>query len=158
MDATDALILIELCKDSQMPFSRISKKLGISTDTVCKRYKKMKKNNSVIVKNSLAINPEKLNFQAMISLLLKIVADQKRAEVENCLKKIPQITVIVEITGDFNLYCDAIIKNLRDFTELIREIGQIAAIERIDFMLSEDFTLFRTSDYNIGKYLENSLK
>ena len=43
MDKLDFLILSELLKDAQTPFSTVAKKLGTSPYTVAKRYEKMVK-------------------------------------------------------------------------------------------------------------------
>ena len=50
MHETDLYILRELVKDGQTPLLSIAKKLGISTETVRTRYRKLKKEQSHTVR------------------------------------------------------------------------------------------------------------
>jgi DNA-binding Lrp family transcriptional regulator len=47
MNAVDVQILIELMADAQTPFSHIAKKIGVSHETVRKRYERMKKEGTI---------------------------------------------------------------------------------------------------------------
>ncbi|PVX23458.1 MAG: transcriptional regulator, partial [Candidatus Bathyarchaeum sp.] len=55
MDQTDYKIVRILCKDARTPFQRIAKTLGIGTDTVIRRYNKLKE-DGVILGSTVVLN------------------------------------------------------------------------------------------------------
>lgn len=65
IDTVDTQIITELIKDGQMPFSRISRKIGVSRETVRKRFEKMKK-DGVIDRISILVDGHKIGEQAQL--------------------------------------------------------------------------------------------
>ncbi|PVX25918.1 MAG: hypothetical protein CW691_03140, partial [Candidatus Bathyarchaeum sp.] len=47
MDKLDLKIIKKLMADSRTPFSKISSELGVSTDTVIRRYNKLKETGTI---------------------------------------------------------------------------------------------------------------
>lgn len=138
MDKKDVEILRELLEDCQAPFSRIAKKLNLSTGTVIKRCKKMN-----LIACQLAFDPAKLGYHAIIFLLIKIAPNYDRMETIGQLKNVPGVFAVIEIIGEFNLFVNILVKSLKEFTSAISKINELPTVERLEFMLSEDFTLLR---------------
>ena len=57
-------IVEKLTKNGRLPFSKIAQEIGASTDTVARRYEKLRKNN--FIKVSIQINPLELGYQAIL--------------------------------------------------------------------------------------------
>jgi Lrp/AsnC family transcriptional regulator, regulator for asnA, asnC and gidA len=146
MDKLDLLILNELTEDAQKPFSKIAKKLCISTDTVIKRYDKITKLN--LAHPGILFDPSKLGFKSMVFLFIKIKGNRDREGIATALAKLKRITTITSITGDFNIFADAQIKNLEEFTELIKQVSALSEVADVEFILSEDFSLYKTEFFS----------
>jgi Lrp/AsnC family transcriptional regulator for asnA, asnC and gidA len=142
MDKVDFEILRELLKDSRVPFSRIAEKLNLAPDTVCRRYEKMKK-SGVITTNYVSFDPAKLGYKAIIFLLIKIAPNHGRKEAVNIVRDIPGVFAVIEILGEFNLFVNVLVKSLKEFASVVSKISELPTVERVEFSLSEDFTLLK---------------
>jgi DNA-binding Lrp family transcriptional regulator len=140
MDKLDLLILNELMEDGQIPFSKIAQKIGVSPDTVAKRYEKIKKKWQF--SNYVTIDPKKLGYSAIVYLLIRIEPNRDRVEIIDELKKMPFIYMITQITGEFNLFSYTAVRDLHEFATVINDIKNLPGVERVEFLLTEDFMLF----------------
>ncbi len=130
-------ILLELSKNPQIPFSRISKKLNISQNTVKKIYEKLK-NEKVILHSSITIDLLKVGFQGTATFT--IITEQKEETIE-ALKKISNIIFIAETCGDYNIMAIAIIKNYENMINIAYELRKTPTIKQIDIALAQEAVL-----------------
>ncbi len=137
MKKIDSYILNELKKDAQMPFSKIAKKLGISPTTVKKRYRKLK-DEGVILRSSISVDISKLGYHSIAFLMIKCSKNVDKQELINSLKKFRNIFAITEITGEFNVFTQAAVRNLKDFTALVNDINSLPGVDRTEFSLIDD--------------------
>jgi Lrp/AsnC family transcriptional regulator for asnA, asnC and gidA len=159
MDKLDLLILNELTVDAQMPFSKIAVKLGVSTDTVIKRYHKMTAIDHM-VKCSITFDPKRLGYKSMVFLFIRLEPNQNRREIAVFLAKLQSITTITSISGEFNIFADAVVRNLEEFTELMARVRAISGVEYVEFILSDDFSLYRRDFFSnvVRQALQNAEK
>lgn len=153
MDKLDILILNELMEDGQTAFSKIAQKIGVSPDTVAKRYEKIKQ--AWNLSNYVTIDPNKLGYSAMVYLLIRIEPNRARAEIIEELKKMPFIYMITQITGEFNLFSYTAVRNLYEFIRIINIIKNLSDVEKVEFLVTEDFTVYnhaRSEEFK--RYLE----
>ncbi len=141
MDKIDQDIISELMKDSQTAFSDIAKKLGISPETVRKRYKKMIEKQQIKL-NSIAIALPKFGYKTTFCLFLKSAPTHDRTEIIDFLKKVPNIFTITEITGEFEVLADGVVKDLEDLFAIIKEVSRIPAVEQVQFILIDELPRF----------------
>ena len=76
-----------------MPFSKIAKEMGLSTNTIVRRYEKLVKNN--VVKVSIQINPLEIGFQAILESNLALSNQSEINEIADRLTQIPGVSYIV---------------------------------------------------------------
>ena len=138
-----------------MPFSKIAANLGISVDTVIKRYNKMI-SRKILLNSRIAFDPRKIGYSSIVFLFIRVEPNKNRQEVADFLAKFKNIIAVVFITGDFNIFVDAAIRDLREFEDLINQVNEINGVERAEFVLSDDFTLY-TRDYH-GEMVSKALK
>ncbi|WXG47243.1 MAG: Lrp/AsnC family transcriptional regulator [Candidatus Atabeyarchaeum deiterrae] len=136
MDKTDFAIVSRLVQDARMPFRRIAKELGVSTDTVTRRYSALKK-QGVIFGATVTIDPKVIGFQGLAVFLIDISPfcslkkDSVRYDSLSVLKelaKMPNVFQPTRTVGDHDLLCFAAIK---DLDHLIRIRNDIAAIPSV---------------------------
>jgi DNA-binding Lrp family transcriptional regulator len=105
MDAVDVQILSELMADAQTPFSRIAKKIGVSHETVRKKYARMKKEGTI------------------------------KQDVLESLKQIPDLYMIIELIGDYDFFAWARLKNMQQLAQLVGDIRDLGNIDRMETLL-----------------------
>ena len=144
MDEIDRDILRRLVNDPQKPFLSIAKEIGISPQTVKKRFNTMKKNN-VFFGSSMIIDLSKIGFQGKAFLLTN---GSKSYESEIAIKlitQIPNVFLISEIVGPYDLLIMIVFRSATEIQEIVNKIRAIDAIENVDvvLILDTDFPIKR---------------
>jgi Lrp/AsnC family transcriptional regulator for asnA, asnC and gidA len=140
VDGTDLEILQLLVKDPQEPFSRIATKVGVSPRTVQKKVQKMKKER-ILLGSSIIIDLSKLGYQGEASIQITNVPGYDKATTINALKRIPNIFLITEITGDFDIMAIAAVKDYPSVINMVNAIRQLPSVEKaeVDFVTDTQF-------------------
>jgi Lrp/AsnC family transcriptional regulator for asnA, asnC and gidA len=134
MNEVDIQILTELMKDAQTPFSQIAKKIGVSHQTVGKRYKKMKK-DGIIKVCSVLVDGSKLGDEGTIFFMLSLAPEVKKEDAIKSLIQMPELYLVVELIGDYDFYAWARFKNLSQLAYLVGDIRHLGTIDRIETLL-----------------------
>ncbi len=145
MKKIDDKILRELIINPQAPFSAIAKRLNISQNTVKKKYEKMIQ-GKIILHSSITIDLLKIGYQGRARFTIR--TDQKNLTIE-ALKKIPNIIVVAETFGDYDVIAIAAIK---DYTSMISIANEIKKIQSI---IQTDVSLEKTSHFPVSKQFNN---
>ncbi len=130
LDETDIQIVEELTKDGRAPFSRIGQSIGASTDTVTRRYARLVKNG--FIKVSIQVNPALLGYTAFLNFFIEFLSqNEMKMAIEN-LSKIPNVSYIVKISGDYDLQVLVLVKEVEDIYAINDEIMKIPNIGKIE--------------------------
>jgi len=130
LDEIDMQIVEELTRDGRTPFSRIGQSIGASTDTVTKRYAKLVKNG--FIKVSIQVNLTLLGYTALLNFFIEFLSqNEMKMAVEN-LSKIPTVSYIIKISGDYDLQVLAIVKEIEEIYTINEEIMKIPNIGKIE--------------------------
>lgn len=131
VDEVDEQIVAKLMLDGRASFTQIAKQIGISTDTVIKRYRKLRKNGSIKV--SIQINPNKLGYSSILDFSLAFAASGSSYHtVVESLTKIPDIIIITRTSGDYDLQGTAMIRNISESFDIQDQIARIRGVTKID--------------------------
>jgi Lrp/AsnC family transcriptional regulator for asnA, asnC and gidA len=134
MDAVDVQILSELMADAQTPFSRIAKKIGVSHETVRKKYARMKKEGT-IKQCTILIDGHKMGDEGTVFLMLSCAREVKKKDVLESLKQIPDLYMIIELIGDYDFFAWARLKNMQQLAQLVGDIRDLGNIDRMETLL-----------------------
>jgi DNA-binding Lrp family transcriptional regulator len=134
MNAVDIQILMELMADAQTPFSHIAKKIGVSHETVRKRYERMKK-KGIIKQCAVLVDGHKLGDEGTAFLMLSCASEVKKEDVMKSLTQIPDLYMIIELIGDYDFFAWARLKNIQQIAYLIGDIRRLGNIDRIETIL-----------------------
>lgn len=137
MDKLDYLILSELCKDAQLSFATIAKKLGVTPYTVRKRYERMKK-EGIINKCIVSIDLSKLGYQGKAFLMITVSAERDRSLTISGLKKISNVMLVVEIIGAFDILAIAPVIDLNSIRTIVNEIKKLPNVQRVEITCIND--------------------
>jgi len=131
----DKLLIKKLAADGRMTFSQIAKDLGTTTETISRRYERLK--DSGFIRVVITIDPRKIGYVAFGSFSLKLLkADMS---VLDQLSEIPDITQIQRTSGKFDYW---MIVMLRDLEHLLVIQDKIRAIQGVEEMYSMIMPLF----------------
>jgi len=137
IDEIDMQIVEKLTKNGRLPFSKIAQEIGASTDTVARRYGKLRKDN--FIKVSIQINPLELGYQAILDINIALANQSKAKEAVDKLSIIPGVAVLIKISGNYDLLVVALVKDCRDIIAINEEIAKIPYIKRIDVAMRQVF-------------------
>ncbi len=129
-DDVDKQIVQKLAENGRMSFRKIAQALGLSTDTVIRRYEKLV--NSGAMKVSIQINPEKLGYHANLDFSIAFAFQKQTADVVEILTKIPDVIIIIKTSGDFDLHVTAMVRDTKQQFEIQEEIAKIPNIAKME--------------------------
>ena len=131
IDDLDKQIVAKLALDGRASFTQISKQLGVSTDTVVKRYHKLKEKGAVKV--SIQINPNKIGYTSILdfNIAFSTPGVLSNTFVES-LAKIPDVIIITKTSGDYDLQVTAMIRDIAESFAIQDQIARISGVTKIE--------------------------
>jgi Lrp/AsnC family transcriptional regulator for asnA, asnC and gidA len=130
MDSVDFKIVGLLMKDAQMPFSTIATQLGIGTDTVIRRYRKLVK-EGVIHYPSIIVNLKKCGLDGHAFISLSVSAGVDASRLYDQLSQLTNVLTVVYTIGDYDFWLHCVFSDLDDLIRLNKEISKIDGIKLI---------------------------
>ena len=128
IDDLDLEILKILSIDSRKNKSAIAEELNRSPNTIIKHIINLEK-NGVIKNYGAQIDYEKLGYN-IIALIELTISKGKMLEIEQDLRKNPDIFAIYDITGEYDALILARFKNRGDLSKMIKKIHTSPYVER----------------------------
>ncbi|MFQ5711197.1 MAG: Lrp/AsnC family transcriptional regulator [Candidatus Geothermarchaeales archaeon] len=116
IDKIDEQILRHLQKDARTPFNEIAERCGVSTDTISKRFRRMKK-RGIIRGTTILLNPKDFGYQCIAGLGID-VSYPYSSEVVEMIREIPDVIFCTSSMGRHDLFGIAILKDVTRLSEL----------------------------------------
>jgi DNA-binding Lrp family transcriptional regulator len=131
IDDVDKQIVNKLVSDGQMSFTRIAKEINMSTDTIVKRYYKLKKSGSI--KISIQISPKKIGYKSILDFNVAFTTPGNFSDaVIESLARIPDVIIITKTSGDFDLQVTAMVRDITQSFTIQDQISRICGITKIE--------------------------
>ena len=146
MDKIDQEILTQLLIKPEKPFLKISEELEISPMTVKIRYEKMKK-VGIIMGASIMLDLSKIGFQGKAFLHITTSIDQNPEMIIEVLKHIPNVFLVTEIIGAFDILVMLAFRDLTDVKQVIDRIRAESCVEKVETSISNDTFYPITKDF-----------
>ncbi len=143
MDAVDLKIIDLLMEDAQTPFCSIAEQLGVGTDTVIRRYRKLK-DEGVIHNASVIVNLKKCGYQCHAFFSVSVMAGTDSSSLYEKLIKIPNVLTVASTIGDYDFMLHCIYSDLKDLMRLNREIAGIDGIKYLAVVVLPTATFIST--------------
>lgn len=128
LDEVDKVILRSLRENARMSLQEMSRKSGISDATIQFRLKRMKA-NGVIERFTITANPAATGY-AVTAIMLVQTDNERQDQAVKALAKIPEITEVYGILGEYDLFVKVWSKSLEELNILIND--RIRSIEGIE--------------------------
>jgi Lrp/AsnC family transcriptional regulator for asnA, asnC and gidA len=130
MDKLDLEIIKKIIDDCRVPFSKIADELRVSTETIIRRYNKLKEEG--VIKPTAYVNIFKLGYGIrvwyMISLMSQIDKDATLEEIS----QIPDVIRIIKVVGEYDILAIAAVKDFKHMFEIGEKIEKINGVLKID--------------------------
>jgi len=110
IDEIDARLIRALQKDARANFADIAKDCDVSTDTISKRFKRMKK-TGVIRGTTVLLNPKSFGYDCVASLGIRVDYPHAK-EIVDFVKKIPEVVFCTLSMGIHNIFAISVLKNV----------------------------------------------
>ncbi len=136
LDEIDKYIMEKLVVDSRIPFSRIAGELKISTDTVSKRYERLKKNNHL--KAVIRIDPTKIGYKAFAIFKMTFSEDSLAKSIET-LSLMQDFNFIHKVSGKFDCMASLMIRDIDQFTDVQEKILNMNYMTNIEIGVAKIF-------------------
>ena len=137
MDRIDKEILKLLKEKPEMPFLEIANKIGISSITVQKRYEEMAKKD-VLFGTTVMLDLSKIGFKGKAFLFIKTSKNSKLKNLIETFRQIPNLFLIVEIVGSFDLLAITVFRDVADIIKIVNEIKAVPYVEKVEIALSNE--------------------
>lgn len=130
-DDLDMKIITELSRDGNISVPNLSKKLGINTSVLYSRIKRLIK-KKLIKKFTIVVDESLIGIG--VRATMGINRDPKlKEQIHKALMKTPEVVVISEVTGRFDILITLRAKNLEELhTVAIEKIGKIDGIQNTE--------------------------
>ncbi len=139
IDEIDVKIIRALQKDARTTFTDIARDCGVSTDTISKRFRKMKK-DGLIRGTTILLNPRSFGHDCVASLGINVSYPHLN-EIIRLLRTIPEIVFYTLSMGRSDMFCIAVLNNvgrLSQVKDLIKGhplVGEVTTSIWIDEIL-----------------------
>ncbi len=130
IDELDLQIVDKLSSNGGASFSEIAQEIGTSTDTVVKRYQKLKKNGAI--KISIQINPNKIGYRAILDFNIAFASSGNLSGIVATLAKIPDVIIIIKTSGDYDLQLTAMIRDIEQMYSIQDQIAKTRGVTKME--------------------------
>ena len=131
LDDLDKQIIGKLTVDGRSSFNKIARELGLSTDTVVKRYHKLKENG--VLKVSIQINPSMIGYASILDFNIAFTTPLGIADpVVESLSRIPDVIIITKTSGDYDLQLTAMVRDIAQSFVIQDQIALIRGITKME--------------------------
>ena len=131
IDELDKQIVGKLTLDGRASFTKIAKEIGASTDTVVKRYHKLREEGAIKV--SIQINPNKIGYNSILDFNISVTTPGGLSDpIVESLAKIPDVIIITKTSGDYDLQLTAMIRDIAQAFAIQDQIARICGITKIE--------------------------
>lgn len=122
LDQKDCMILNILQLDGRTTYTELSKRIGLSVDSIKKRVDKMKRER--VFYPTIHIRPRYLGFSTVTDVKVKL-GTHKKEEIDTFIEYLmnnPRVGEIFSVSGEWDLSLVMVSKNPIDFSEVSSEI------------------------------------
>ena len=131
IDDIDKQILQKLTLDGRIAFTEIGKEIGLSTNTILKRYYKLVENGSIKV--SIQIDPKKIGYTSIMDFNIAFTTHGGLScDIVDSFAKIPDITIITKTSGDYDLQVTAMVRDIEESFLIQDQIARVEGVTQIE--------------------------
>jgi DNA-binding Lrp family transcriptional regulator len=129
IDGIDRTIIEKLALNGRMPFAEIAEPLRVSTETIVRRYEKLKQNGDLKV--VAQIDPTKIGYYAFGSFNFSFSQEALAENIEKISRTL-DVNRIIKSAGYQDLNFTLMIRDINHFIEVQEEMAVLSNITKIE--------------------------
>lgn len=129
IDEIDKSIIEFLFKDSQISFRKIAKEMGLSTDTIARRYRKLVEEK--VIHPVIQIDITKFGYEGYAFFSIMVDSHNIRRTVTNTVGDLFDVVAVMEETGDSDLTVIAAVRSITHAFEIGENISRTIGVRRV---------------------------
>ena len=135
IDKSDKLLLNELVINGKQSMKELSAKVNLSPTPVYDRVKKLE-NEGVIEKYAAVINPEKLGFELIVYMQIKLIRHQEELfkQFSEHIMQFEEVAEAVMVSGEYDALLKLLLKDMNEYNEFV--LKKISKIDIISHVIS----------------------
>jgi len=137
-DRIDRFIIKTLLENARMSFSKIAKMLDVSTQSVSRRYNRLRK--TVSPYSSITLNLEKLGYIGTVLFVIKVSSKKDLSKVVEEILKVPNVITAIRTLGNFDVFIAAPFSDYENLFKLNQAITGISGIIETEILWSKPFS------------------
>jgi Lrp/AsnC family transcriptional regulator for asnA, asnC and gidA len=130
MDKLDYEIMKKIIDNCRLPFSRVASELDVSTETVIRRYNKLKEKG--ILQPTIYVDIFKLGYGVRVWYMVSLLTQIDKSVILKKIAKIPDVVRIIKAVGDYDLLAIAAVKDFKHMFKIGEKIEKIDGIKKIE--------------------------
>jgi DNA-binding Lrp family transcriptional regulator len=139
MDELDLAIINRLAVDARISFRKIAKEIGVSADTVTKRYAALQK-EGIMQGSTIVLNPKKIGYHAMVVFLIDVspantlrtqVPPADSAQILEKIIRMPNIIVATKCVGDHDLLAIGVVTGFEHLMKVRNDIAKMTGVKDV---------------------------
>ena len=136
IDELDLKIIDEMMHDASQSYADLGKKLFVSGGTIHVRMKKLQ-DAGIALGNTLNVNIKAMGYEVTAFVGVYLEKSSLYDTVAEEMKKIPEITRLNYITGQYSMFIEIVCKDIQELRFVLHdELQKIKGIERTDTFIS----------------------
>ena len=136
-DAVDLQIIDKLFRNGRLSFRKIAQDIGVTTDTVARRYKRLKKNGTVNV--AIQICPQRIGYHCCLDSFLVLKSQKNIDATINALSMIPDVFCIVGTSGGYDLHVWSLVMDIDHLFSIQNRISKVPEFGKMDYRINSGF-------------------
>jgi len=138
LDDIDMAIIKIVSENASISFRKIAKKVGISTQLVIKRYKRLDK--TVLPLSAITVDLRKLGYKGLALLLVRTSKTHTISKVFDEIVQIPNIIVSHKCVGAVDMYLVVPFFNVTELLAVRQRLRDTPGIKEIELSIDEPFS------------------
>ena len=116
----------------------LAEQIGISTQSVIRRYERMKK--TILPYSSITLDLRKLGYESTALFYIKTSPQHRVSEIFNEIVRVPNIIVACKCLGTVDIFVAAPFSNFSQLLIVKQGISKIEGIKQIEVFIDEPFS------------------
>ncbi len=133
LDDIDHRLIDALILNSIQPFGKLSEQIGVSVNTVSRRYKKLI--DCGVIKSAIQINVLKLGYCANVSFALSFSSQVDQSDAIKEVLAIKNNYLTIKLNGPYDLIIHVLLRDLNQLLLTQKQIADLPGISRFEMLI-----------------------
>ncbi len=128
-DEIDAELVKHLQNNSRISFRKIAKEMGLSADTVMRRYRNLFDNG--VIQPTIRIDLRKFGYIGQVFFSIRVFSKSILRQVTDRVAQIPDIVAVMETSGNRDLIAICFVRSIDNILEISDCVMKVQGVRRV---------------------------